>query len=78
MKTRNNVRWEWKYHGDVEAPKIVCVRCVGTTGLSKHGFAVGQATVKMYTKQVSLSFPALFCHVEQANNQSSLLVDGSV
>lgn len=51
LKTRNNVRWEWKYHGDVEQPKIVCVRCVGTTGVSKHGFAVGQVTVRMFTKQ---------------------------
>lgn len=53
LKTRNNVRWEWKYHGEVEQPKIVCVRCFGTTGLSKHGFSVGQITVKMFTKQVS-------------------------
>lgn len=52
LKTRNNVRWEWKYHGEVQQPKIVCVRCVGTTGLSKHGFAVAQVTVKMVTKQV--------------------------
>ncbi|KAK4514956.1 uncharacterized protein ATC70_002563 [Mucor velutinosus] len=51
LKTRNNVRWEWRYHGDVEQPKIVCVRCVGTTGVSKHGFAVGQVTVRMFTKQ---------------------------
>ena len=36
----------------MEQPKIVCVRCVGTTGVSKHGFAVAQATVKMFTKQV--------------------------
>ncbi|KAL0079887.1 hypothetical protein J3Q64DRAFT_1680207 [Phycomyces blakesleeanus] len=51
LKQRGNARWEWKYHGDAEAPKIVCVRCVGTTGMSKHGFAVGQVTVKMVTKQ---------------------------
>ncbi|KAI8331086.1 hypothetical protein EDC96DRAFT_527699 [Choanephora cucurbitarum] len=51
LKNRNNVRWEWKHHGDVDSPRIVCVRCVGTTGLSKHGFAVGQVTVRMFTKQ---------------------------
>ncbi|KAI7883478.1 hypothetical protein K492DRAFT_205438 [Lichtheimia hyalospora FSU 10163] len=51
IKNRGSARWEWRYHGEVEAPKIVCVRCVGTTGLSKHGFAVAQATLRMYTKQ---------------------------
>ncbi|KAI8981086.1 hypothetical protein BDB01DRAFT_795362 [Pilobolus umbonatus] len=51
LKQRQNVRWEWKFHGNVEQPKIVCIRCVGTTGLSKHGFAVGQVTVRMFTKQ---------------------------
>ncbi|KAI9481383.1 MAG: hypothetical protein EXX96DRAFT_566502 [Benjaminiella poitrasii] len=51
IKNRNNARWEWKYHGDVEQPKIVCVRCLGSTGISKHGFAIGQVTVKMFTKQ---------------------------
>ncbi|KAI9279804.1 hypothetical protein BY458DRAFT_470557 [Sporodiniella umbellata] len=51
MKSRNNVRWEWKYHGDVESPRIVCLRCISTTGLSKHGFAIAQVTVRMFTKQ---------------------------
>ncbi|KAG2226093.1 hypothetical protein INT45_011710 [Circinella minor] len=51
IKNRGNSRWEWKYHGEVEQPKIVCVRCVGTTGLSKHGFSVAQATLRMNTKQ---------------------------
>ncbi|KAG1137773.1 hypothetical protein G6F37_010995 [Rhizopus arrhizus] len=51
IKGRNNVRWEWRYHGDVEAPKIVCVRCISSTGMSKHGFAIGQVTVRMFTKQ---------------------------
>ncbi|CAO3650045.1 unnamed protein product [Cunninghamella blakesleeana] len=51
LKQRNNVRWEWKYHGEVEIPRIVCVRCVGTSGVSKTGFSVGQVTVRMHTKQ---------------------------
>ncbi|KAI8140280.1 hypothetical protein BJV82DRAFT_520395 [Fennellomyces sp. T-0311] len=51
IKNRGNARWEWRYHGEVEQPRIVCVRCVGTTGLSKHGFSVAQATLRMYTKQ---------------------------
>ncbi|CEG75465.1 hypothetical protein RMATCC62417_10501 [Rhizopus microsporus] len=51
IKGRSNVRWEWKYHGEVEAPKIVCIRCISPTGFSKHGFAIGQVTVKMFTKQ---------------------------
>ncbi|KAI9258993.1 hypothetical protein BDA99DRAFT_606192 [Phascolomyces articulosus] len=51
IKGRGHARWEWRYHGEVEQPKIVCVRCVGTTGLSKHGFSVAQATLRMYTKQ---------------------------
>ncbi|KAI8076839.1 uncharacterized protein BX664DRAFT_287683 [Halteromyces radiatus] len=51
LKHRNNARWEWKYHGEVETPRIVCVRCVGTSGVSKSGFSVGQVTVRMYTKQ---------------------------
>ncbi|CAO3650047.1 unnamed protein product [Cunninghamella blakesleeana] len=53
LKQRNNVRWEWKYHGEVEIPRIVCVRCVGTSGVSKTGFSVGQVTVRMHTKQVN-------------------------
>ncbi|KAH8547753.1 hypothetical protein BGW37DRAFT_432020 [Umbelopsis sp. PMI_123] len=51
LKTRSNVTWDWQYHGEVEAPKIVCVRCMGTSGFSKTGFSVGQVTVRMHTKQ---------------------------
>ncbi|ORY99012.1 hypothetical protein BCR43DRAFT_488569 [Syncephalastrum racemosum] len=51
IKNRSNARWEWHYHGEVEAPRIVCVRCMGTSGVSKHGFSVGQVTVRMFTKQ---------------------------
>lgn len=53
LKTRNNVTWDWQYHGEVEPPKIVCVRCMGTSGFSKTGFSVGQVTVRMHTKQVT-------------------------
>ncbi|CAO3697235.1 unnamed protein product [Umbelopsis ramanniana] len=51
LKTRSNVTWDWQYHGEVEPPKIVCVRCMGTSGFSKTGFSVGQVTVRMHTKQ---------------------------
>ncbi|KAF7727852.1 39S ribosomal protein L45, mitochondrial [Apophysomyces ossiformis] len=51
IKQRNQARWEWRYHGEVETPKIVCVRCMSATGVSKHGFAVAQVTVRMFTKQ---------------------------
>ncbi|ORX53675.1 Tim44-domain-containing protein, partial [Hesseltinella vesiculosa] len=51
MKTRKDMRWAWGYHGEVETPRIVCVRCLGTGGISKQGFSVGQVTVRMHTKQ---------------------------
>ncbi|KAI7866508.1 hypothetical protein BDF14DRAFT_1811753 [Spinellus fusiger] len=51
LRQRGAVRWEWKYHGNASPSRIVCVRCMGTSGISRHGFSVGQVTVKMTTQQ---------------------------
>ncbi|RUO97644.1 hypothetical protein BC936DRAFT_140787, partial [Jimgerdemannia flammicorona] len=43
--------WEWRCIGFVEPPRIVCVRCTGATISQDSGFAFGQITVRLHSKQ---------------------------